>query len=159
MLAGVLLHVIEPARPVYVPANTAVLLELTIDTVHDRVIGALEHLEHACGIDRTGVVGLAPRCRIERRAIERDDPMLTLTLHIANDGIEFNQVWIRVIEALGRHGAKRLDRAVDLSHRPLRNRAPGSYSCHIGRKESLGETDRSSCASTRNRGLFQRRAG
>ena len=101
VLPGVLLHVIEPAHPVDVPAHTRVLLELAIDEMADGAVLLLEDIEHLGLVERARVERLAARGRIERRPIERHLPLLPLLLDVADDGIEFDQVGVGVVETLG----------------------------------------------------------
>src|SRR5687767_10559691 len=103
MLTRVLLHMVEAPRPVHVPPNARVGLELTIDKVSDRAVFLIEHVEDIGLTERPGVERLAARRRIERGAIENDLPSIALQVHFAHHSVEFNQVRVRVVETIRRH--------------------------------------------------------
>ena len=69
VLAGVLLHVLEPAGPVDRTVHGAGL-ELTLHDVQDGVIATLDHVDDPGGAKTTGVERLAARGWIKRSAVE-----------------------------------------------------------------------------------------
>ena len=72
MLPGVLLHVIETARPVDGSGYGRAHLERPVHDVYDAHLVPVHHLEHAPAAERAGVVRLPARRGIERRGREHD---------------------------------------------------------------------------------------
>jgi hypothetical protein len=72
MLTRVLLHVIEPARPVDLTCNRRANLDRTIDDVGDPTIVSIDHIDYAYWAECSGVERLTPGRWIERCSIERD---------------------------------------------------------------------------------------
>jgi hypothetical protein len=103
VLPGVLLHVIEPAVPVDMPAHAAVLFERAIDQMRDVAILVVEDVEHPGLVERPDVEGLPAGGGIKRRAIEHHFPLVVLALHFAHHGVELDQVRVCVIEAIFSH--------------------------------------------------------
>ena len=58
VLAGVLLHVLEPARPVD-PAVHRPGLDLALDDVHDAAVFVIDDVDDARGAERAGIERLA----------------------------------------------------------------------------------------------------
>ena len=104
MLPGVLLHVIEPAVPVDVPADAAILLQLPIDDVGHIAVRIVKDVEDLGIADRTRVERLTAGGRVERGSVQDDSPSIAVSSDVANDGVEFDQVGVRVIKAVFSHG-------------------------------------------------------
>ena len=143
VLPRVLLHVIEPAIPVDVPAHPAILLELAIDDVRDVAVLAVEHVEHPGLADRAGVEGLAAGRRIERRAIEHELPPIVLCARRR----ERRRRIRRGRRRCNRGGLQSwLTETTDRA-RPLRRSLwRAARSCRTGRTARHAGADRSSCA-------------
>ena len=142
MLPRVLLHVIEPAIPVDVAAHAAVLLQLAIDHMRDVAVLVIEHVEHSGLVDGAGIERLAAGRGVERRAIEDELPPVVLARDLAHDGVEFDQIGVRVIETFFSHGSGTTDRARPLRRSPWR----AARSCRTRRRGARQATGRSSCA-------------
>ena len=147
MLSRMLLHVIEAPVPIDVPAHARVRLELAIDQMADSAVFLVEHIENHCLADRAGVEGLAAGRRVEGCAIEDDLPAVVLPADLTDDGVEFDQVGIGVVEAFRRHGPP-----VDPLRRLLRIRARAAHNCRSGRTACPAGRGRNNYASGRNRG-------
>ena len=109
MLAGVLLHVVEAARPVDAAFN-ATSGERTVNDVEDAVIG-VPHI-HDVGVAQFAkIVGLTARSRVEQSLIEEYAPPLTEAAFFTfaerfateNLGGEIVLKGIVVVEPAGRH--------------------------------------------------------
>jgi hypothetical protein len=72
MLAGVLLHVIEAARPVDLAADDVARVQRAGHDVRDRAVVTIDDIGDRRTADRSGVERLSARCRIERSLIEGD---------------------------------------------------------------------------------------
>ena len=112
VLAGVLLHVLEPAGPVDVARDdldgrvadpTHGDLDLALDQVDDRAVLPLDDVEHAGAAERAGVEGLAARRRVERGAIEHDARAASGVADAHQPGVEGLEIRVEVVETLG-HG-------------------------------------------------------
>src|SRR5271170_2612443 len=101
MLAGMLLHVIEPARPVDLAAHRAVR-HGGGGVMHYAVIFRICDLDYRDSRERPEIVRLPSRRRVKRRAIEHDLPTMAIgTVRLARNhaGLEFLEEGVVVIEA------------------------------------------------------------
>ena len=118
VLPRVLLHVVEPPRPIYTPAHRrAHLRRSTFDDVQHAVAFGVNALDHARPAERARVCGLSAARRVEGRAVERDDRALGVGGRDRGDeGVELGQVRVRVVEPFGSHlpGSLPLCRAIFL---------------------------------------------
>src|SRR5687768_21829 len=104
MLTRMLLHMVESARPVHVPPDARVGLELAIDKVADGAVFLLEDVEDVGVAERAGIEGLPARRRIERRAIENDLPSIALQVYFAHHSVELDQIRVGIVQTIRRHG-------------------------------------------------------
>ena len=133
VLAGVLLHVLEAARPVDRARGTRSLAAASrFDHVQDRAVVPIDDVDDARAAERAGVERLAAGCRIERGAVEHDGrrPSCAPTPTIC--GVELGQVRIGVVETLGHDGRTSTGRRIgDAGLVEARARAGGN--CRSGR--------------------------
>src|SRR5205814_3453821 len=102
MLAGVLLHVIESARPVDCSVyGIADLERAVLHYVGDRPAVIVDNIDHAQPPQGPGVERLAARRGIEGRAIERDAKSIAGALDAGDGRFELAQGRIVVVEAVG----------------------------------------------------------
>ena len=133
MLAGVLLHVIEAPGPVNMAAHARVDLELAVHKMANRAVLLVEHVDDLRLSKGPDVERLAAGRRVERRAIEHDLPAVVLRRCFADDGVELDQVGVRVVKALRGHGPP-----TDLSLPLLRTLGRAARSYRIGRTAHPG---------------------
>ena len=107
VLAGVLLHVIEAARPVDEAVHDrAHLRGNAADHVHHVAHVVVLHLDDRCAGEGAEVVWLSAGGWVERRAIEPDRRVRAARLRPHDRRIKRRCGWLAVIQAVGRgHGA------------------------------------------------------
>src|ERR1019366_2681678 len=115
VLPGMLLHVIEAARPVDHAVNALADLQglrvgptkagpyAVVDDMEDLSLLVVDDVNHAYAAERADVERLPAGGGIEARAIEHDDRAAVAALDASDYGIKLTAVWIGVIEAVG-HG-------------------------------------------------------
>ena len=103
MLARVLLHMIEPPRPVDLPAHLGPLRERRRDDVHHAAILEVDHVINPHPAEHPRVEGLPAGRGIERRTIEHDGRAPVTIEHLSDGAAESGQVRVGVVEAEG-HG-------------------------------------------------------
>ena len=93
MLAGVLLHVIEPSQPIDLAVNGVVnIRHRPLDHMQHPFVFSVNAINHARLPERSRVVWLAAAGGIKGRAIKRDRYGPVVTLVYADDAsIEFEQ--------------------------------------------------------------------
>ena len=126
MLSRVLLHVLEAAIPVDPPVRRA-RQHLAFDDVQHHSVITIDDVHHARVTEGAGIEGLTTRRRIEGRAVENGGcATLRVADHVEDRGVEFLQVGVGVVEAIGHRitgsatpaSAKPAARRRQLSHRP-----------------------------------------
>ncbi len=100
MLTGVLLHVVEAARPVDLRGGRGARHERLLDDMHDIVVSILD-VEYPNAIDRPGVEWLTARCWIERRPIEHDFDTAVARLATDDRRVERRAGGLGVIDSCG----------------------------------------------------------
>ena len=103
VLSRVLLHVIEPPRPVDDAVRAGAGLECAFEHVRNRVIVAVDHVDDTNAVQGAGVERLSAGRGIERRPIQHGyRPRIDL-FHGENGCVEFAERRFLVVEAFG-HG-------------------------------------------------------
>ncbi len=146
VLAGVLLHVLEAARPIDPPAHRTAR-NLPFDHVHDAAVVFVDDVDDAGAAERAGIERLAAGRGIEGRAVEHDgvtcgDAGHRLGRH--DRGVELGGVRVGVVDALG-HGVICALQSADRQYPPLRIPWLAGGSCRSGRRARPKPPDRSSC--------------
>ena len=96
MLAGVLLHGVQPPRPVQTARNGLPHGQRGIGEVgHGFAVGA--HVQHLGAAQRAEVTGLAAPLREKRRAIQNDGERLTLRGAAQDGGGEFLHISVSFV--------------------------------------------------------------
>ncbi len=101
MLAGVLLHVIEAARPVDLAVDTGADRERPVDEMDQPAVVLVHDVHHGAAAEAAEIVRLAARGRVERGFAERHREAVGARLTGGDLGIELVQVGVGVVEALG----------------------------------------------------------
>jgi hypothetical protein len=102
MLAGVLLHVIEAARPIENPPHLFGWKLIVEDVPHHPVLD--DDIPHAHPIERPQVIRLSAAGWVERGVIEGYRRLVADDLSPNDMRRELSQIWILEVETLGRHG-------------------------------------------------------
>ena len=101
VLARVLLHVVEPARPIEDAAHF-VPRKLSIEDVpHNPILN--DDIQHGHALERPLIVRLSAAGRVERGAIESDRQLVTDNLSPDDTCRELAQIRILDVETLCRH--------------------------------------------------------
>jgi hypothetical protein len=106
VLSRVLLHVIEPARPLDDALDQRARLERTIDHVHDALILMVDHVEHRASAQGAEIVRLSAARRVEGGPGERNlEPAVPgrAGRHLR---FEFGQIGVGVVDAFGHAGTR-----------------------------------------------------
>ena len=101
VLTRVLLHVIEPPRPVDLPAHLHSRCERRGNHVRDAAIVEVDHVFDPYAAENPGVEGLPAGGRIERRTIEHDRCAAVTTEHLGDRAGEGREVGVGVVETEG----------------------------------------------------------
>ena len=104
VLARVLLHVIEPARPVHDALDQGARFERPVNHVHDARGLMVDHIEHQASAQSTEIVRLSSPGWIESGRGERHFEPPVRGLAGRHLGFEFGQVGVGVVEAFGHGG-------------------------------------------------------
>ena len=105
MLARVLLHVIEPPRPIDIAVDVASSLHLTIQYVDDTAVLEIHDIEDARRTKGAGIERLTAGRRVKRRDIECYGGTAIHIDRVHNCRVEGRQIRIGVVQAgRRRHG-------------------------------------------------------
>ena len=99
----VLLHVIEPAVPVDHTVHAHSFGNRTVEHMADYSLFTVDDLDDAAVAQRAGVEWLSARSGIESRPIKDCSGSSRDMFNVLDGRIEFSQVWIGLVEAVGRH--------------------------------------------------------
>jgi hypothetical protein len=113
VLAGVLLYVVQPARPINSSSNDRIARRR--ETLHDvkhATFTIIDALGHARAVERARVAGLSAAGRIKSRAIEHDRAPATDTFRrVDYASFKLDQMRVVIIEAFSRwHGLWRVNK-------------------------------------------------
>jgi hypothetical protein len=100
VLARVLLHVVQPARPVD-PSSYDITARRrrTLDHVQHTIIAIVDTLDHTHAVERARVARLTTASRIKRSAIENDSRPATHAIAKIDDAsFKLNQMRIGIVE-------------------------------------------------------------
>jgi hypothetical protein len=103
VLAGVLLKMIQPSRPInFTVDRVAYLWRRSLNQVQDTFVFSVDAINDSSFAKRTGIRWLPTACRIKSSAIERYGHLTIIKFAETNDaGIEFEQTRIVVVESFG----------------------------------------------------------
>ena len=104
VLARVLLHVVEPARPVDHAADRRPVVERRVQDMEETVFVVVDHLRYRNPAERAGIERLAAGCRVERGAIETTAGRPSNARRGDHSRVEFARVGVGVIQALSHQG-------------------------------------------------------
>ncbi len=143
VLPGVLLHVIEPARPVHDPRHLHADVERRVQHMQDRPVGlAIDDVHHSPRPQRADVVRLAAGGGIEGGLVQHDEGTIFENTGLDDASLKRRQMAVGVIETVGHvdsasvvggASAPQSEHRIE-SHRLRRSPWPGSRNCRSDRR-------------------------
>jgi hypothetical protein len=111
MLPGVLLHVLESARPIDDTVHIAGF-DPALHDMQDGTIVSVDDIHDRRGSEPSCVERLSARCRVERRSIEDGGGAPVVHLDAQHARIELGHVGVVVIQTLGQRATSRVTGSV-----------------------------------------------